>query len=267
MSEFALSESAVPLAGGILLVLIGAGALVKTRQEFGPAVAIFRNDPLAVQDLVYHDGPAEVEGTARGDEKGVEAPFTGTVCLAYEYEVQEYRSSGKSNYWKTLDEGMNSVPFLVEDDTGRVQIDGTEAELHLSSETLELSPGEEPPERIARYIQQTDDIEQQDSTLDLGITELNFGNKQRFIERRLDIDESVHVYGTVGRAPAGEWGSNLVDAMLTSSEKTPLVISDGSERDTAWRIVKSHLGWPLLAVGCFAIGLYGIALGAGPLIG
>ncbi|WP_336326155.1 GIDE domain-containing protein [Halovenus sp. HT40] len=266
MSEFAFSGSGLGLAGGTLMLLIGAGALVKTRQEFGPALAIFRNDPLAVQDLVYHDGPAEVEGIARGDEKGVEAPFTGTVCLAYEYEVQEYRSSGKSSYWKTLDEGTNSVPFLVEDDTGRVQIDGANAELHLSSETLELSPGEEPPARIDQYIQQTDDIEQQDSTLDLGITELNFGNKQRFIERRLDIDESVHVYGTVGRAPAGEWGSDLVDAMLTSSEKTPLVISDGSERDTAWRIVKGHLGWPLLALGCLLIGLYGIALGIGPLL-
>ena len=267
MSEFAFSGSGLALAGGALLVLIGVGASYKTRQEFGPALAIFRNDPLAVQELVYHDGPAEVEGTARGDEKGVEAPFTGTVCLAYEYEVQEYRSSGKSSYWKTLDEGRNSVPFLVEDDTGRVQIDGADAELHLSSETLELSPGEQPPERIARYIQQNEDIEQQDKSIDLGITELNFGNRQRFVERRLDIDESVHVYGAVGRAPAGEWGSNLVDAMLTSSEKTPLVISDGSERDTAWRIVKSHLGWPLLALGCFLIGLYGIALGIGPLIG
>lgn len=259
MTEFAL-------AGGSLLLLIGIGALYKTSEEFGPAVQIFRNDPLAVRELVYHDGPAEVEGTARGDEKGVETPFTGTVCLAYEYEVQEYQSSGKSSYWKTLDEGGNSVPFLVEDDTGAVQIDGADAELHLTSETLELSPDEEPPERIAQYIRTNDDVESQDSTLDLGITELNLGNRQRFIERRLDIDESVHVYGTVGRASAGEWGSNLVDAMLTSSEKTPLVISDGSERDTAWRIVKSHLAWPLLALACFVIGSYGIVLGIGPLV-
>lgn len=260
MADFALSESGLALAGGALLLLIGIGALIKTRQEFGPAVEIFRNDPLAVQELVYHDGPAEVEGTARGDEKGVEAPFTGTVCLAYEYEVQEYRSTGKNSYWKTLDEGTNSVPFLVEDDTGAVQIDGTVAELHLSSETLELSPGDEPPERIAQYIRHNEDVKHQDSTLDLGITELNVGNKQRFIERRLDIDESVHVYGTVGRAPAGEWGSNLVDALLTSSERTPLVISDGSERDTAWRIVKSHLGWPIFSLGCLLVGLIGIGI-------
>lgn len=267
MSEFALSGSGIALAGGTLLLLVGLGAAVKTKREFGPALAIFRNDPLNVQDLVYHDGPAEVEGTARGDEKGVEALFTGTVCLAYEYEVQEYQSSGQHSHWKTLDEGGNSVPFLVEDDTGRVQVDATEAELHLSPETLELSPGDEPPERIAQYMRDTEDVDYQDSTLDLGITELNVGNRQKFIERRLDIDESVHVYGAVGRAPTGEWGSNLVDALLTRDENTPLVISDGSERDTAWRIVKSRLGWPLLSVACLLIGAYGLVLGVGRLIG
>lgn len=267
MLEFALPGSRLPLAGGTLLLLVGLGATVKTKREFDPALAIFRNNPLMVQDLVYHDGPAEVEGTARGDEKGVESLFTGTVCLAYEYEVQEYQNNGQHSSWKTLDEGGNSVPFLVEDDTGRVQVDATEAELHLSPETLELSPGDQPPERIAQYIRDTEDVEYQDSTLDLGITELNVGNRQKFIERRLDIDESVHVYGTVENAPAGEWGSRLVDAMLTRDENTPLVISDGSERDTAWRIVKSHLGWPLLAVACLLIGGYGLALGLGPLLG
>jgi hypothetical protein len=266
MSEFALSESAVPLAGGALLLVVGLGAVLKTRAELGPALRIFRNDPLPVQDLVYHDGPAEVEGTARGDEKGVEAIFTGTVCLAYEYEVEEYRSSGRSSHWKTLDEGQNSVPFLVEDNTGRVQVDNTDAELHLTPETLELSPGEEPPPRVAQYIRQVDDVEYQDSSVDLGITELNLGNRQRFTERRLDVDESVHVYGTVDRAPAGEWGSNLVDALLTSSETTPLVISDGSERQTAWRIVKSNIFWPLLALVCVLVGLYAIALGVGPML-
>lgn len=260
MNTIVVPGAGLASVGGTLLVVVGLAALLKGWQELGPAVAIFRNDPVSVQELVYHDGPAEVEGTARGDEKGVKTPFTDTVCLAYEYEVQEYRSSGQSGHWKTLHEGSNWVRFLVEDDTGAVQIDGKNAELHLSEETLELSPGEDPPERVAQYMAESDEIERQDSTLDLGITELNLGNKQRFIERRLDIDESVHVYGTVGRAPAGEWGSNLVDAMLTSDDNTPLVISDSSERGTVWRIVKSQLGWPLFGIACLLIGSYGIAL-------
>jgi hypothetical protein len=267
MNTIAVPGAGIASVGGTLLVVVGLAALLKGWQELGPAVAIYRNDPVSVQDLVYHDGPAEVEGTARGDEKGVKTPFTDTVCLAYEYEVEEYQSSGKHSHWKSLEEGNNWVKFLVEDDTGAVQINGADAELHLSEETLELSPGEDPPERIARYMAESDEIEQQDSTLDLGITELTLGNKQRFIERRLDLDESVHVYGTVGRAPAGEWGSNQVDAMLTSDANTPLVISDSSERGTVWRIIKNNLGWPLFGLVCFLIGLYGILLAFVPVLG
>jgi hypothetical protein len=259
MSTIAVPGIGLASVGGTLLIVVGLAALLKGWQELGPAVEIFRNDPVSVQDLVYHDGPAEVEGTARGDEKGVKTPFTDTVCLAYEYEVQGYRNSGQSGHWKSLDEGRNCVKFLVEDDTGAAQIDGANAELHLSEETLELSPGEDPPEQIAQYMAESETIERQDSTLDLGITELNLGSKQRFIERRLDIDESVHVYGTVGRAPAGEWGS-MVDAMLTNDSNTPLVISDSSERGTVWRIVKSQLGWPLFGIACLLIGSYGITL-------
>lgn len=261
MSGVSLPGSTIALGGGGFLLLVGIAALVRTKQSVGPIIEIYRNDPLDVQELVYHDGPAEIEGTARGDEKGAKTPFTGTVCLAYEYEVQEYQSSGQHSSWKTLDEGYHWVPFLVEDATGAVRIDGADAELHLSEETLTLDPGDQPPDRIAQYIQQTEDVEQQDGTINLGITELNVGNRQKFIERRLDIDESVHVYGAVERAPAGEWGSNQVDAMLTSNERTPLIISDSSERGTVWRLLKSRLGWLLFSVICVLIGGYGVGLG------
>lgn len=50
-------------------------------------------------------------------------------------------------------------------------------------------------------------IEYQDSSVDPGITGLELGNRQQFVERRLDTDESV--CGTVDRAPAGAWASNL----------------------------------------------------------
>ncbi len=261
MSGASLPGLSIALGGGALLLLIGIVGLVKTKQSIGPVIEIYRNDPLDVQDLVYQDGPAEVEGTARGDEKGAKTPFTETVCLAYEYEVQEYQNQGKHSSWKTLDEGYHWVPFLVEDATGAVRIDGKEAELHLSDETLTLEPGDQPPDRVAQYIEQTEAVDPQDRTLDLKITELNVGNRQKFIERRLDIDESVHVYGTVERAPAGEWGSNQVDAMLTSDERTPLIISDSSERGTVWRLLKSRLGWLLFSIVCVLIGGYGVALG------
>ncbi|MFW6382617.1 MAG: GIDE domain-containing protein [Haloferacaceae archaeon] len=240
--------TALTAAAGFGLLVVGFAALFRAKSALRPVYRILRNEPTPVRELVYHSGPAEIEGTAAGDEKGVTAPFTGKTCLAYEYEVQELRSSGKSNYWETLDEGGAAAPFLVEDETGTVQVDGPAAELHLEAHTLRLDPGEEPPPRIAEYLRESEDVDPQDRTIDLVVTELNVGNDQKFIERRLDVGESVHVYGHVERAPAGEWGSGVVDALLTAGEETPLVVSDTSERGAAWRLLKSRLRWPMLAL-------------------
>lgn len=258
--------TAVTAAVGLGLLVVGFAALSRAASALRPVYRVLREEPLAISDLVYHSGPAEIEGTAAGDEKGVKAPFTGTTCLAYEYEVQELRSSGKNSYWKTLDEGGAAAPFLVQDDTGTVQVDSPAAELHLEATSLRLDPGEEPPARIAEYLRESEEVDPQDRTIDLVVTELNVGNDQKFIERRLDIGESVHVYGHVDRAPAGEWGSGLVDAFLTAGEDTPLVVSDTSERGAAWRLLKSRLGWPALALGSLLVGGSLLAVVFGPVL-
>ena len=259
-------DSVLILAAGLGLFALGLGAVYRGLQELSPAYHILRDEPRSVQDLVYHSGPAEIEGVARGDEKGVKAPFSGTVCLAYEYEVKELQSSGKSSHWETLDEGYAAAPFLVEDETGSVQVDGRVAELHLEEHSLRLKPGEKPPSRVAEYIQENEDVDAQDGSLDLVVTELNFGNDQQFIERRLDIDESVHVYGHVKRTNAREWGSGIVDALLTRSERTPLIVSDTTERGAAWRIIKRRLLWPVGGLVLLGLGLYILVLGLVPLV-
>lgn len=250
-------DPATAVSYGLVLVTVGGVVAALAATQLRPVAHILRNDPLAVRDLVYHDGPAEVEGAARADDETVRAPFTGVECLVYEYEAQEYRSSGQSSYWKTLDEGAAAVPFLLEDDTGAVRVDAPEAELHVETRTVTVPAGEEPPERIARYIRQTDEIDPQHGrTVDLVVTELNVGNRQRFRERRVDPGDEVYVYGALERAPAGEWGSGVVDALLTRGG-SPLVVSDTSELGTALRIGR----WPLLFLaGALVLLLPGVGL-------
>ncbi|MFC7073482.1 GIDE domain-containing protein [Halovenus rubra] len=245
---------------GIVLTLVGGIVLGYGMRELRPVYHILTNDPIPVKDLVYHDGPAEVEGTTAPteEEKRVTAPFSDVDCLACEYKAQELRSNGKSNYWKTLDEGATAAPFLVEDRTGSVRVDPAGATLKFAQQEVKVPGGEEPPETIAQYIRQTDEVEpQHDETVDIVVTELNVGNDQRFIERRLDINESVYVYGDVERAPPGEWGATLVDAILTRGPSDILIISDTSERGTAWRLAKGPLVW---AVGGLAMVGPGIGL-------
>lgn len=223
---------------------------------------ILTNEPVSVREVASRTGPVEIEGTATDDDgQTVTAPFTDTACLAYEFEAQEYRSSGKTSSWHTLDEGGDAVSFLVEDDTGTVLVDPTGADLRFEEHTLEVPGGTEPPEWIARYISATDEIDPQNKTANLIVAEFDYGRDQRFVERRLGVGESVYVYGQVRRVPSGQWRRGLVDGIISGGEGTPVfVISDTSERETAWRIGKGALFragfglvWLVFAVGFWLV--------------
>ena len=224
------------LAAAGYLLLVGG-------RELRTVYHILRSDPLPIRELHGYRGPVEIEGRAvEGEDGTVTAPFTGSRCLAYTYEVEELRSQGKGESWETLDTGMNGVDFVVDDGTGRVRVDPTGADIHLESKSVTVPAGTELPERLARYVDATDSVDRQDRTMNLLVTELNVGNRQRFTERRLSVGEDVYVYGQASEGAATEWGSSLVDALVGDGEATPVfVISDTDERGTAWRIARGGL--------------------------
>jgi hypothetical protein len=152
---------------------------------------------------------------------------------------------------------MGGVDFVVDDGTGRVLVNPEGADVHLESQSVTVPPGTELPERLARYVESTDAVKPQDRKVNLLVTQVNLGNRQRFTERRLDIGEAVYVYGQATRGPTVEWGSNLVDATVGDGDGTPVfVISDTDERGTAWRIARGGLwrvGLGLVFVGLVAV--------------
>lgn len=234
------------------LALVGVAFVAYGGRQLRPAVRILRNDPVAVRDLEHLNGTVEVAGTAIVDESTALAPFSGRECLACRYTVEEYRQSGKHGHWETLEEGTGGVPFLVDDGTGRVPVDPTGADLRLSAHATRVDPGEEPPEQIARYVAESEAVGPNDRTIDLELLELNVGKEQRFTEHRLDAGEDVHVYGPLGRPEeAPEWGSDRVDADIRHQSGHPFIISDTSERATAWRVARRPLG--LLALGAVLV--------------
>jgi hypothetical protein len=249
-----LSEMVVYGAGICLVGLVLLGVAARMPQ---PAYRVLTRDPLSVRDLSMQDGPIEVKGTAIAeDDQTVESPFTETACLAYEYEAQELKSSGQSSYWETLDEGSQSVPFILEDESGRVRVDPAGATLELEDHTLRVSGGDEPPARIQQYIRETDEVERDTGSVDLLVTELDYGDDQRFIERRLDVGETAHIYGGVEPRQSGEWGSGLVDVVVTADETTDTyVISDSSEWRVAYHAGKRALVPAVSGVLAVLIGL------------
>ena len=251
----------LPQLVGLVFLATGGFLLVRGGRELRTVVHILRNDPVPVRSLDGHTGPVEITGTAVADEDAgtVTAPFTGSECLAYTYEVAEYRSSGKHSSWETLDEGQGGVDFVVDDGSARVRVDPDGADVRFEPQSVTVSPGTELPERLADYVERTEAVEAQDGSVNLLVTELSLGNKQRFTERRLDAGEDVYVYGQATRGPATEWGSNLVDAIVGDGDGTPVfVVSDTSERGTAWRIVRG--AFAETAFGLVAVAIGSIAL-------
>lgn len=239
---------------GLVFVVPGILILYYGWQQLQPAVQVYRNDPIPIREVPRHDGPVEIEGTAGVDEETFTAPFTHTECPVYEYKAQEFRSSGQGGSWKTLDEGWGALPFVVDDGTGRMRIDPKDASFAFDEDKIKVKGGDQPPQPIMQYLQQNPDMDpQHDETLDLGITELNTGSRQRFVEGRLDIGESVHVYGGVEPAETGDWGSDLVGATLTTTADGTFTISDSSERGTAWELAKMPL--LVVAAGLVAVGV------------
>lgn len=234
---------------------IGGYLLLGGSRRLADVYHILRSNPYPVRDLHGYRGPVEITGRAvEGDDGTVTAPFTGSPCLAYTYEVEELRSQGKGQSWETLDTGMAGVDFVVDDGTGRVLVDPDGADIHLESHPVTVPAGTELPERLARYVQSTDAVEPQDKTVNLLVTEVTLGNRQRFTERRLDVGEEVYVYGQATRGPSVEWGSNLVDATVRDGDGTPVfVVSDTDERGTAWRIARGGLWRAALGLGCLAL--------------
>lgn len=238
--------------------VVGGYLLLGGGRRLADVSHILRSDPYPVRDLHGYRGPVEITGRAvEGDDGTVTAPFTGSRCLAYTYEVEELRSQGKGQSWETLDTGMAGVDFVVDDGTGRVLVNPEGADIHLESQSVTVPARTELPDRLAEYVAATDAVEPQDKTVTLLVTEMDVGNKQRFTERRLDVGEDVYVYGQARRGPSVEWGSNLVDAMVGDGDGTPVfVISDTDERGTAWRIARGGL-WRA-GLGVVFVGVVGV---------
>ncbi len=73
-------------------------------------------------------GLVEVVGTAVG-EPSVAAPFTLRKCFGAKCRIDRWQSDRRGGHWVKVHEEYLGVPFQVEDETGRVRVDATGAEL------------------------------------------------------------------------------------------------------------------------------------------
>lgn len=220
------------LVVGAAAALLAAWLLYRAATELRRGYLLWRNEPVAVMDAANVDGAVELEAQAASGGRTLQAPFTGTACLACEYEVQEWQNTNNGGHWNTLAEGSDAVPFLAEDDTGSVAVDPEEAEFSLEVDAeIESGSGETPPEPVQRFLEGIGVDREEGGTRSFGPISVNTGDKRRYVERRLDPGDPVHVYGQsrYGREVGGVSGT--VNAVVGAGRATPLFrISEGDER-------------------------------------
>jgi hypothetical protein len=199
-------------------------------------------------------GQINISGTATQYEDTLLSSFTGTECLALEYEVEERRTTQHGTSWVEIDSGRAAVPFLLKDETGSVLVEPTRVRLGLDrSETIDVNGGERPPDRIREFIERNADVDSEERTWDLTIIELNVGDDRRYIERRLDPGESVTVFGEARNEPGVSTRAGQVNAVLTAGSY-PLVLSETTPYRTVLRVF-----WPVFVAACLGVVLLGTA--------
>lgn len=223
---------------GLVVFVIGA-------RELYYALRIYRGDPSPIADVANRPGLVEIQGTARIEDGTVESPFSGTDCLICEWEVQERRHSsnqhGTNSYWKTLDEGLMGGPFRLEDDTASCLVKPAGSDRHLEEQSVRVPGGTTPPQRIQEFIASNPEVDAQDGALDLVIAELNLGNDQRYVERRLDPGEDCYVYGRAHYDSTAGSRAGEVNVVVDGEGARRFIIADTREGGLAWSLAKRGL--------------------------
>ena len=233
------------LLGLVVGVLVGAYGLYGSLN----ALRVLRareTDPMSLAD---DDRAVRVVGRAASVGETLPAPFTDEDALCLAYEVAEYRTSGKTQSWSTIDTGEAGVPFRVDVDGTGVRVDPANATyLFGLDDSLRVKSDEEPPERIRRFVDAVDAVDGSDPGYDVGPFTIGRGPDRRYRQRVLRPGDTVTVVGDASAfpdAPVGEVKAGIAGG-------SPFVVSDTSARRTALRLV-GRSALPIVAGGVLVV--------------
>lgn len=256
------SPSSLPLLPTAALIGFAAAGIALVGRglaDLAVASRLARTAPTRVADVPNERGPLAVTGEALVHDGTVAAPFSGTACLLCEWTVEEGRRDEHGRSWEEIAAGVRGVPFRV-DDGASVLVVPDGADLRLANEAaVEVPGGQQPPERIQRFIDVDADVGPEDAGIDFLRLRIAIGDDRRYREARLDPGEPVSVYGTPTYAPGTGREVGQVSAQFESGDR-PFLIADGSDDDAVRRIAREAAVPLLVGLLCLAVGaLVGLA--------
>ncbi|ELZ37707.1 hypothetical protein C471_11416 [Halorubrum saccharovorum DSM 1137] len=275
----ALLQTAIdplPTLIGVAALLVGLAFLAHGGRGSLDALRVARataTDPRSLQAgdrRVRVSGRAEPASGAHGgaddreDDKGsgdaaaaetLPAPFTDEACLCCAYDVSEYKSQGQGRSWVSIDSGEAGVPFRVVVDGAGVRVDPAAAGFAFGvDEDVEVGADETPPERVRRFTDAVEAVDESETGWEFGPLTLGDDPKRRYRQRVLRPGDDVTVVGDATAFPDAPVGE--VKARIDGG--SPFVVGDASARRTALRLVGRSavpvvLGLVSLTVAAFAL--------------
>ncbi len=194
------------------------------------------------------------------NEKSMLSPFSRKKCIYYRYTIEEYRKTGKNSHWVTVDNGEKSVPFYLKDNTGKVLVDPTGANVDIPKDTEFISGiGRNPPTVVKSFLKI--------NSLNFE-TFLGFNRNMRYREYFIEPDEKLFIMGTAGDNPFvkdATSSKNEEDIMISKGNKKQFYyISDKNEhgvlKSLKWKIFGGLIGGSLLSLACLAIILINLGI-------
>ena len=201
-------------------------------------------------------GLVEVKGrVVPFGDKLLRSPFTDKGCVYFRFSIEEYKSSGRSSRWVTVRKGEDSVPFFVEDGTGRVLVDPRGAKIEILRDN-EFRSGfmKDPPEGVKRFLRGSG----------LGFESFFGMNKtMRYRESYIEPEEMLYVMGAAGDNPFVNEGTaegGAEDVMISKGGEKFFYISDRPEKRILsvlkWKVLGGFFGGGLLILVCLWLILF-----------
>jgi len=198
-------------------------------------------------------GRVEINGKITSTPgKEMRSPLTGTTCVQYKVEVQEYRSSGKSHYWATIHKNERGGPFLVTDESGKVLVDPKKVKLQ-SVQTMRSEQGmfNEMNMAAQNYVQQ------------LGIRDKGFfgvfKRTLRVIESVIPVGQDLYVLGDAVEAQLDYTLENdLTVSPYTIKKKGTMILSFESEKKLSGKKKVAWISLYTISGLLVFLGLFGL---------
>ena len=211
---------------------------------------LMQNTPTSKVEAVAL-GLAELSGRAVAYES-MTSPIEQLPCVYWRYKVEEWRKSGRSSSWVTIDSGERRVPFYLEDDTGKILVVPVQATIDIPKD-LQVEPTNSPlRSELSPCVFAF--AERKGIELD-GV----FTRRKRFTEWMIAPGDPLFVFGPVMARDDSGAGTTKTDNRVICQDGTApfFLIADRSARQVetefALKAAGGILGGALMAVAGLGI--------------